>query len=1005
MSWWEKLVYTFIVANLTLCHAYAIKRNTLSDARESTVSANPKVFEINEEREDTHSTSSFRYILQDSLHQFTIEQVEHADFKLYADFIDSIGPWDNYSTYWIKFVVKNTLEDVSDWVVVLSSRNSYVDFYIKNRDGTFTVKKSGSILPVKEKEFKKHNGIMFSLNLAPGDTKELYFKIRRINNFPPRFDINFESRAFWESQTGDENKFIVIGFLQGAIWLMAIFFFTFFVSSREKSYLYYAVFLIFAALYFLFDEFPYVYQLLLGDQVHLILHIWVFVNLLYVFFAIFVRNFVNAPKLIPKWDFLFKILIFTRLACALIAVCIIIFWYDFALADLIYSTYLMPFEIACWFILTVVMFHKGDKVVRYFLVGVVMFVLSAMLLTNIIVHTNLDDDWLLYVQTAGFTIQFLFFSSAIGYRSHLLNVEKKKANLKYIKQLRENERLQSRVNLELEDKVRERTVKIIVQNHALKQQSKRLKELDHLKSQFFANISHEFRTPLTLMLAPLQKLYDQVEDSSLKSQYAMMIRHGENLLDLINQLLDLSQQKEGKLAFKAQPIDVIAFVKSIAVSFVSFAESKKIDYQYEFPQKEIIACCDPDKLKRIIENLLSNAFKFTPQHGQVKLKLSGDRDHNYHGGTFTITVEDTGIGIPADKAEYIFDRFYQIDSPQSRGYGGTGIGLALVKEYVHLHKGTIQVKSKEGNGAKFIVRLPLDRRHVSAEEIGEQKAPLTIPASNRKIPVQTEMESKFTGSSKNDKELTEILLLEDNHDMRNFIKTSLASDYYIIEASNAHEGLVLAKSHIPDLIISDIMMPGMSGLEFCKQIKENTFTSHIPIIMLTARADLESRITGWSVGADAYVTKPFDLNELDVRIKNLLFNRKKLQEKYNQNLFYRQYEDKSKAPLADPFLQKLENVLENHYKNPHLQIEDLTKEMAMSRSQLYRKIKSLTGNSPNAFIRKFRLHRAARLLREEYGSVATISDAVGFNNDSYFSKCFQQEFGHLPSEHLANIQK
>lgn len=1005
MSSIRKFVSTLIVLSLTLCYAHAIRINSsLSDITADTIEADSKVFEIDEVREDVHSTFDYIYVLEDSLHQFTIDQIEDAHFQLFSDFLNSDGPMDNYSTYWVKFVVKNSLEDISDWVILLSPKNSYVDFYTQKRDGTFAVKKSGSILPVKEKEFKKQNGIMFSLNLPPGVSKELYFKIDRINNFKPRFDIAFESRDYWESQDDNENKYIVIGFLQGALWLMAIFFFSFYIFSKDRSYLYYAVFLAFTALYFLYDEYPYAFQLLLGNQTYLMLHMWVLVNLLYVFFALFVRSFVNAPKLIPKWDFIFKILIYTRLACALIALFIIILWYDFALADLVYGTYLMHFEIICWFILIVILFRKGDKVVRYFMVGVVMFILSTVLITDIIVNTDLDDDLLIYVQAAGFSLQFLFFSSVLGYRSYLLNLDKKKAFQKYISQLRKNERLQARINLELEDKVRERTVKIEIQNQALKQQSKRLKELDHLKSQFFANISHEFRTPLTLMLAPLQKLLEQTGNASLKSQYAMMIQHGKNLLDLINQLLDLSQHSEGRAVLKASRMDVVAFVKNIAVFFISFAESKKINYRYEFPQKQIIAYCDPDKLKRIVENLLSNAFKFTPEDGQVKVKMVEKIGNGGSHSSFTLEVEDTGIGIPGDKAEYIFDRFYQVDSPQSRAYGGTGIGLALVREYVRLHKGMIKVESKEGKGARFIVTIPLGKDHLSEEEIIHQTVSLPVYEPNIIYPPQEEKEEEFGVSSKNEKGLPEILLLEDNHDLRNFLKSSLEPDYYTIEAKNGSEGLALAQSYLPDLILSDVMMPGISGLEFCQQIKENTLTNHIPIIMLTAKADLESKIAGWSVGADAYVTKPFELSELQARIKNLLINRKKVQEKYLQRLFSNR-SDTPEVPMDDPFLQKMESTLEMYYRNSNLQVEDLTKEMGMSRSQLYRKIKSLTGSSPNAFIRKFRLHRAARLLEEEYGSISMVSDAVGFNNDSYFSKCFQQEFGHLPSEHLANIQK
>lgn len=974
----------------------------LTHAVETKYQKDSVVFEIHETKKRLGFLHDYIYLLEDSLHQMNLKEVRASkNFQLYFPFVDSAGYFNNLSAYWVKFFIKSNLKEDSDWLLSFSVKNSYIDLYSEQEDGSFSLKKGGEFLPLSEREFKKRSNL-FSLHLPAGATKEVVAKIRRINNFTPRFDIELYSWKFLEEQVEDETNTLISGFLQGAIWLMSFCFFIFFLTTRDKANLYYAAFLFMAAVYHLDNKYIYAIELFLGDYLVLKPYVWVLSYLQFLFFALFVRNFINAPEVDPKWDTGFKVIIWGRFLSIICSLLILLFSFNVALVDKLLISFLIPLELICWSILIPVYFLKGNKIIRFFLSGAAMFIIFNLLISGVVFHTAIDDQLLDYIEPVGLVFQFLFFSSALGYRSYNLNIEKNKARQEYIDQLHENERLQTKANKELEKKVKERTARIEVQKDTLIQQSKQLKELDRLKSRFFANISHEFRAPLTLMLTPLQQMYEQAEEPSLRNQYSMMIRNGRSLLNLINQLLELSKHEAGKLKLNKTKTDITALVKYTASSYSSLAESKNINFTCQTPDKQILANIDPKQIKIITDNLLSNAFKFTPDHGKVQISLV--EGQNKEGEeTFNIMVEDTGIGIPEDKVIRIFERFYQINSSISRDYEGTGIGLALVKELLHLHEGTIRVESREGKGSKFSIQVPVGNIPLPGQEyegklhsfqIENEVPPLPIPPDEEK---EEEYELK-------DKNLPEILLVEDNYDLRKYLKTTLMNEYKVIEAENGNKGLSLAKIHIPDLIISDLMMPGISGLEVCKKIKEDELTSHIPVIMLTAKADMDAKIAGLSVGVDDYITKPFEINELAVRVNNLLVNRKKVQEKY-ANYMFSDHLSSAKNSVDELFLQKLHSALEGRYKNPHLQVEDLTKDLAMSRSQLYRKLRSLTGDSPNAYIRKFRLHKAARLLKERYGSVAMVSDATGFNNDSYFSKCFQKEFGHLPSEHLNMARK
>ena len=517
-------------------------------------------------------------------------------------------------------------------------------------------------------------------------------------------------------------------------------------------------------------------------------------------------------------------------------------------------------------------------------------------------------------------------------------------------------------------------------------EAEKFHELDALKSRFFANISHEFRTPLTLLLSPLEKRLSQAANPNDKEEFSIMHRNASRLLNLVNQLLDLSRIEAGSLKLRTFQGNLNTFITSISSQFSSMAQSRNIHFEV-VSIAHVDAWFDHDKLEKIISNLLSNAFKFTPSGGSIGIAISIDQDQA------KIEISDSGMGIPSDKVERIFDRFYQADDSNIREFEGSGIGLSLVKELVELHHGTITVVSKPKQGSCFTLRIPLGNKHLTADEISEVHE--LIPASNTKT---AESGGTLRHQLPND-ETPRVLIVEDNEDLRNYLLLSLQEKYNIIEASNGQQGLERAIQEIPDLILSDLMMPKMDGLQLCREVKQNEKTCHIPVILLTAKTDQETRIDGFEIGADDYLAKPFGLSELTARMQNLIESRKILRKLFSSAIILKPSDIKVSS-LDDRFIKKVMEVIEAHLSNSGFSVELLADEVAMSSVQVYRKLKAITGQTPNDLIRNVRLERAASLLDQHAGNVADVAYMVGFNNLSYFAKCFKDKFQQSPSEYL-----
>jgi len=535
-------------------------------------------------------------------------------------------------------------------------------------------------------------------------------------------------------------------------------------------------------------------------------------------------------------------------------------------------------------------------------------------------------------------------------------------------------------------------------------EAEKLKELDSMKSRFFANISHEFRTPLTLILGPLDKLIGQTDDEKCVRDLNMMQRNARRLQRLINQLLNLSKLEAGEMKLIAGERNIVGLVRGYVHSFESLAKQKNIKLQFSSDDEKTLIYVDNDKIEKILYNLLSNAFKFTPEGGEISVSVLTHPVKPYYKedaeGGINIIVADTGPGIPPDKVKRVFDRFYQADNANSGDMEGIGIGLALTQELVKLHHGNITVESKEGKGTTFFITLPKGFEHLKPEEIAEQVKTEALEAEILPdIPI-SEIKPGEEAHAIEEEGKPILLLVEDNDDLRSYVRSYLDEDYIVHEAVNGALGLQSAIEKIPDLVISDVMMPKMDGYQLCRALKSDERTSHIPMILLTAKAAKEDKIEGLELGADDFLTKPFDPAELQVRIRNLIDQRQSLRQKYLKelNLYPKSIAEES-VSMDENFLHKAKAVIKENIADPEFSVENFGDKMAMSRMQLHRKITALTGQTAGEFIRSLRLQKAAQLILKKSATIAEIAYDTGFSTPSYFTESFKKYFGISPTDY------
>ena len=530
--------------------------------------------------------------------------------------------------------------------------------------------------------------------------------------------------------------------------------------------------------------------------------------------------------------------------------------------------------------------------------------------------------------------------------------------------------------------------------------AEKLAEIDKIKSTFFTNISHEFRTPLTLISGPAKQIMDGSEELKTKDNALLIYRNAKRLNRLVDQLLDLSKIEAGEMRLRTIPTDIISFLKELVNSFAPLAEKKNITFRFKPAEEHLIVYLDKDKVEKIINNILSNAFKFTSENGEILIRVSK------HTKFVEIYISDTGIGISKERLTKIFDRFYQVDGSHTKEQEGTGIGLALTKELVELQKGEIQVESQEGKGTIFIIRLPLSKKQFKPEEIYDSKEKIS---ADKELSMANEsgldkekamiglIEETDQSSGKEEKPL--LLIVEDSTDVQNYMRGFLKNEYQILEATDGEDGFKKSINQVPDIIVSDIMMPKIDGFQLCEKLKTDERTSHIPVILLTAKATSEDKIEGLETGADDYVMKPFDEKELKARIKNLIEQRKKLREYFLKEGIFN-LDNKKITSIDKKFFEKTVRIINEHLSDSLFGVETLARELTIGRTSLHKKIMALVGEPPGALIKRIRLSKAGILLKNNIGNISEIALEVGFNNPAYFSECFKRQFGVTPSQYL-----
>ena len=535
-----------------------------------------------------------------------------------------------------------------------------------------------------------------------------------------------------------------------------------------------------------------------------------------------------------------------------------------------------------------------------------------------------------------------------------------------------------------------------------RREMQRMHELDLLKVKFFTNISHEFRTPLTLILTPIEKLLKRASDPQQAQQFQLIQRNGKRLMNLVNQLLDFKKLEVHEIGFNPTTGDVIEFVKETVMSFSDLAEKKSINLQFVSSIGQLETSFDHDKLEKILFNLLSNAFKFTLENGVVTVNIDILKEESED--RLQITVSDTGIGIPQDKLESIFEPFFQNDLPKNIINSGSGIGLAITKEFVRIHGGNVSVESEVTKGTRFKIVLPLLYRDDTkttnnVRQIEQRKDQVQHENEMRRETAFTEEPGKDEKPKKKS-----LLIVEDSDDFRFYLKDNLKFSYDIHQAANGVEGWNMILSVQPDLIVSDIMMPEMTGIELCSRIKADERVSHIPVILLTAQNTEAQHIEGFQAGAADYITKPFNFEVLEARINNLLKQREKSQRQFRKTLDFKASELQI-TPLDVQFVERAVKTVEANIAVPHFSVEDLGMELGISRAYVFKKILALTGKTPLEFMRSIRLQHAAQLLERSQLSVQEVAYKVGFNNPKYFTKYFKEQYGVLPSEYLSGKRK
>ena len=918
---------------------------------------------------------------------------------------------------WLRCAFRSGTGTATRWLLL--AQTDYLDgldVYLQHPDGRVEHHLLNSTLPYAQTHALPLRPFNLRLSLPPGQTLTLYARVPTA--YRATFAVAEQASILQWSRAGDW----LMGPYFGVMLALLVYNLLLFFSVRDRSYLYYALYVTaFTAAQL--DMTGYWRLLwpsaLSGFGIDLRQN---FVLACTIFFGtLTARAFLETPRMLPRFDRLLRLTL-------------VLAWLPL-LSFLTPSPQAAPWwqaGTALWtsaVLLTAgtLALRAGYRPARYYMVGWTLLLVA-------VVNYYLSEVGLLprfgFWTTHGVhvasALEMVLLSLGLADRINLAKKDKQQAQDEALRALQAKEAAQTEALAALQDKqaAQSRALAVSQEKEELQLRSNQelaeraaelqqayqelqasirtshqLQELDELKTKFFTNISHELRTPLTLIISPLEQLLSESRQPGAAApppEYALMLRNARRLLRLINQLLDIARLEAGQTQLSAAPDDLVRTVRTNVLSFESLAVSREVALRFESPLDALEVYFDAEQFDKILYNLLGNALKFTPAGGQVTVSVDRQADQAI------LRVRDTGPGIPAEHLPLIFDRFHQVDDSRTRHHEGSGIGLALVKELVALHHGRIRVSSGLGQGTTFVVELPLGHAHLAATELRpatEVARPAPLP-TELALPTETPNLPAADGETGDDHRPL-VLVVEDNPEMRIYIQSCLAAEFRVLTANDGEQGLERAATIIPDLIVSDLMMPHLDGLELCRRLREDERISHVPVILLTARAADEARLTSFGLGADEYLTKPFRPEELRVRIHNLIRQRHLLRQRFGRAVTL-QPRDISITSADETFLNRALAVVEEHLADADFSVEQFADSMALSRVQLHRKLKAITDQSTSEFVRTIRLRRAAALLQAQAGNVAEIAEQVGFGNLSYFSKCFREQYHMTPSEYAAS---
>ncbi len=814
------------------------------------------------------------------------------------------------------------------------------------------------------------SGIM-DLPLANQETLTYYLKLEHSERTKIDRGSVFIMSRNQLARNGELVGFISV-FILGIIGIMMIYSFGMFVLIQERSYLYY---MFYCGCNLVYNIYSYQYfgEIISSTTLRFITYRVLAISGVFipVGFLMFIRYYLDFKQYSPFWDTVYKWVSYVLGFVGCFYILIIMYDIDIFLYHPVLSFSETTVRISL--IIPVILFIATLKTIitlpikrKYFIITGGGFVLLAAVVAifplfrmDNFVTTFISSNFIvpfgqhLYTLTAiCMTIETVIFAFGLAYR------------------IKENEEEKQKAFLQLQQSETEKQISQLQKN--------KVEEVSQLKSKLYTNITHEFRTPLTVILGQAKEI--QESGISNESDKAKAIQNsGERLLNLVNQILELARLEGGHIETTTVQDDIVPYISYLIDSFQSYAQQEQISLSFYSDKEAIVMDFDPEKIQRIITNLVSNALKFTPIYGKVHVQVE------HQETTIQITVKDSGIGIKQEDLPYVFDRFYQVSEKSNRGQVGSGIGLTLVKELVEALEGQIEVNSTYGMGSTFVIRLPITNK--APQQSVNLKPLIQYIETNA---VQTEKENLI-----DNKENT-VLIIEDNQEVMQYIVSLLAPFYTIQRATNGEQGTAMAIEKVPDLIISDVMMPRKNGFEVCNELKQNIVTSHIPIILLTAKANLESKIEGIKKGADAYLPKPFDKQELLATIDTMLQNRRRVQQQFQQ---ITSTAPTSSAPTPEQqFIQQVQEIILNQLDNDLFSPAFLASQLSISQSQLYRKLKAITGKSVALYIRSVRLQRAYELLKTTNLSIKEIAYDCGFSNPNWFAKAFRETFDKTPSE-------